>query len=118
MNLYDEHAESLAELQDELAADCPVFTWPTSAAPGTGVYKCLVSGAQERKPLDMGGFTFDSALRITVLTATLGMSAEAARDAMSQTDLIYRGKTYRIENVTLMPTGAQLRLECKDANSV
>lgn len=114
MNVYEVHSASLSALQTELdtqgaAVKCPIFTWAGKD------YKALPGGAHLKKDLTMGGLSLDADLMITVLVAQFNATANAQRDAMLRTKLIYLGHNYRIESVTIAAGGQQLRIECRDA---
>lgn len=113
MNVYEVHAASLAALQTEYdqgdTVKCPVFLWREQN------WKSLPGGARRRKDLGVGGFSLDSDLSIVCLVAQFGVSAQAQRDLMLNTQLTYLGQLYQIQTITIAAGGLQLQIECNDA---
>jgi hypothetical protein len=114
VNVYEAHASSLAQLQDELdatgdAVHCPIFTWAALDR------RALPGGAKLRKDLEVGGFSPDADLAIVCRIAQFGSTPNALRDSMLNTRLTYLGHEYRIRDVTIAAGGLQLRILCVDA---
>ncbi len=104
MNPYAVHAGSLSSLQQEQGDDCPVAVF-------SGVtIKILPGGVRQRKDNSPGGFSLDSDLQLTCL------SADFPEPPRAKQTLVYLGRSYRIETVTTMAGGLQLRLNANDAN--
>lgn len=108
VNPFAIHAAGLNSLIAEQGSDCPVFTWNGAD------YQILPGGALSRKSNSPGGFSLDSDLQLTVLTAAFG-DAEAARAEMLETILLYAGHRYKIRDISIAQGGKQMRLHCDDA---
>lgn len=104
MNVYSAHAEGLAQLQAELGADCP------SLVINGKTVKILPGGARHKKDNGAGGFSLDSDIQLTCL------SADFAAAPVSRQTFTYRGRTYRIESVTTAAGGLQIRIDANDAS--
>lgn len=102
-NFYKVHAQSLAALQAEQGDACPSFQYAGKT------YLCLPGGARQKKDLGIGGYSFDSELKLVCLASvfTPGLGA------MKQ-QIIYLGQNYRIDQILFAPNGYQIELYCND----
>lgn len=110
-NPFEDHADGLGELEAELGAECPTFTWAGKD------WTVLPGGAMRRKPIDAGGFTVESDLQLTVRVwqfLSLYQSAEALREQLLNTDFEYGGHRYTVETVTVAPGGHQIQIGAND----
>lgn len=89
----------LADLETELADECPFFTWN-----GTN-WPILAGGGKFKRANTIGGLELTNDLQLTVLT---GQFAGTLPDS-GQT-FIHDGQTFRIVAVTLAPAGFQMRI--------
>lgn len=108
MSVYSEHAEGLAELEAELGDDLPMIWWNGKAWP------ILPGGARFQRKNDSGGFTLDSALQLTVLTAQFGGQLPDSGQTINYPG--ENGRSYTIMSVTPAPAGYQMRINADDAN--
>ena len=104
MNAYEEHAKDLAELGHTVT-----FEWAGQT------FSALASGSSQSKSLEAGGFDLNNDLNLTCVVAQFGKPAEQLRAEMLGTGLVYAGKDYRIDGVTVAPEGWQIRIEAAAA---
>jgi hypothetical protein len=96
---YSDHANGLSQLQNELGSECPAFTWCGKPWP------ILPGGALFKRENSTGGFTLDTDLQLTVLTAQFQGNLPDAQDEFQ-----YQGHTYRIKSITTPGNGFQMRI--------
>jgi hypothetical protein len=106
-NPYEDHADGLAELQDELGADCPQMLWNESLWP------VLPGGARLAKELSTGGFSLDSDIQLTVLMGQFGANLPVSPQNFNYPGK--DGKLYKITSVTPAPGQFQMRINANDA---
>ncbi len=104
MNPYQVHADSLKDVQEEQGEDCPIAVFSSVTV------KILPGGVRQRKDNSPGGFSLDSDIQLTCLLA------DFPEAPTSRQSFIYLNRTYRIESVTTMAGGLQIRINANDAN--
>ena len=111
MNPYYEHAEGIAELQNELGDDCPTITW-------RGVtLKCLISGSNRSKEIDPGGFGMESDLSVVCLRSEIGYETdEQLVAALLKSQLNHNGHVYRVQAAVVAPGGKWVTIKAQDLN--
>lgn len=98
MNLFAIHATGITDLQNELGADCPTFTFAGK------VIKILPGGVRLKRENTPGGFSLDSDIQLTCLSADFGVQPQPKQT------FIYLNLKYNIVSVTPAPGGLQLRI--------
>jgi len=101
MNIYQDHASQLDDLQVEQNDGSLEFTWNNSS------FNILPGGYKFGRKNDIGGFELDSDLMLTCTTDQFKGALP-----LSGNKIIYAGLTYNIKRRTTMPGGYQMRLEC------
>ena len=104
---YEDHADGLAELQGELGAACPQMFWNGKLWP------VLPGGARFASNNSPGGFSLDSDIQLTVLTAQFG--ADLPDNTQTFNYPGETGKLYRIISTTPAPGQLQMRINANDA---
>lgn len=98
MSVYQKHADSLRAVQNELGADCPTLTFAGK------VIKILPGGVRLKRENTPGGFSLDSDIQLTCLSADFGVQPQPKQT------FIYLNLKYNIVAVTPAPGGLQLRI--------
>lgn len=98
MSVYQKHADSLRAVQNELGADCPSFTFAGK------VIKILPGGVRLKRENTPGGFSLDSDIQLTCLSADFGVQPQ------SKQTFTYLGQQFNIVSVTIAPGGIQIRI--------
>jgi hypothetical protein len=106
-SVYTIHAASLLVVQGELGDDTPMMWWKGQEWP------ILPGGARFQRKNSTGGFTLDSALQLTVLTAQFGDQLPDSGQSMNYPG--QNGKAYTITSVTPAPAGYQMRINADNA---
>lgn len=109
MSPYESHANGIAEVENELAGDCPTFDWNGDS------YRALPGDATRVKEHGIGGFSINASLRLTVLASAFSGSIDTIADEMRGTALTYRGEEHRITSVSVAPGGLQIEIECESS---
>lgn len=99
--LYDQILEDIASITAELGN--PVFTWN-----GTD-YECVPSTANDSKQVDIGGFSSDSDLIVSVRS---DLFFNSIYPEVQKSKITYLNKTYRVLKVGFLNHGAIIRLHC------
>src|SRR6266436_3475142 len=105
MNAYDDHAESLKQIQDELGGACPTFHWNNDD------WKILPGTANCLSNLDVGGFKLASTLKFVTLADQFEQPAETTKNQMLNTNMDYKGDQWIIKVISIPGTGKQLHIE-------
>lgn len=98
MSVYRKHADSLRAVQNELGDDCPSFTFNGKTI------RILPGGVRLKRENTPGGFSLDSDIQLTCL------SADFAVQPQSKQTFMYLGRQFNIVSVTPAPGGLQLRI--------
>jgi hypothetical protein len=91
----------LKDLERDL--DSPVFNW------GGNDYACIPNESTTSKVLGLGGFELSSDLVLFVRKVTLPDVPPSEKQI-----IIYGGKRFRIDQVSMLPGGEVVRFTCND----
>ena len=110
MNLFAIHAGAMAQFQQILGTDCPVFVWNGQQ------YQMIPNSANTKKPLGYGGFAVNADLHFRALVAQFGQTAVDLKNALLDTTFIYLGETYNITGVDIHQTGLEISVDADALN--
>ncbi len=109
MNPYQDHANGLSELQSELGNDCPALFINGQ------LIKILPGGVKLKRENTPGGFSLDSDIQLTCL------SADFKAQPTSKQTFRYPGQNggrFNIVSLTSMAGGFQLRINANNADRI
>ncbi len=107
MNVYSIHSQGLAALQDELGEACPQMFWNNKLWP------VLPGGTRFASNNSQGGYSLETDIQLTVLTAQFGDSPPDNTQEFRYPG--QDGKLYRIVSTTPAPGQFQMRINANDA---
>jgi len=96
-----------SQRQLEKALGHPVFYFNEAE------YPCTTTTQTKSKEVNPGGFSLDADLNLFVRAAVFGGEPNYPKP---HDKINYRGTTYRIDSVAILPGSGQLKLACNDAN--
>jgi hypothetical protein len=104
MNGFEEHAESFREVQTELGPDCPVIRWNNEDI------KVIPGELKLKSKNSQGGFSIESDFQFMCLAEDFGDTLPDSNQLLT-----YREQRLKIESVTILAGGLQLRIAANHA---